>query len=217
MSTPSAKKKPIGQKVSYKVADRNQKEAAGEEAASKRLREETEQERELLVSLNAAQGTKTSSELLATGRGMAIKQAVVQCIITLIKSQGHISGDTLIYASFWILYAGFGYLCFTPRKFNTHRRTLPDLKWIVPRLLIFIVQGTLVVAVVTARSFTSFDRDEHAERDVISRIADRVPLMLLNMVQAIVLCIPVYFALGAVIRVQIEALWLALKMSDSPV
>ena len=64
MSTPSAKKKPVGQKVSYKVADRNQKEAAGDEAASKRLREETEQEQELLVSLNTAQGTKTSSELL---------------------------------------------------------------------------------------------------------------------------------------------------------
>lgn len=206
----------MGRNVSYTVADGSQKDATHDDAADKRLREETNKEREMLVALNTAQGTKTSAELLATGRSMAIKQAVVQCIITFVKSGGHISGDTLINATFWILYAGFGYLMFTPRRANTLRRTLPDLRAIVPKLLIFIVQGTLVVAVVTARSFTEYDRDEHVERDVMSRIANRAPFMLINVLQAIVLCIPVYYALAAVIRVQIEALWLALKMSDSP-
>jgi len=152
---------------------------------------------------------KGGLDALEGGRGFAWKQALVQCAIVLLKAKGKLDASTLIYVAFWALFSAWGYFMFTPGKPGMAVRVgFPDLKTIIPKLAIYIVTAIILVAVVSARSFTAIDTDPDLKDAEL--VAKAVPQLVL-VIQVLVLGVPIYYGLIAFVRLQVEAMWLALK------
>lgn len=179
--------------------------------------EEQAREDELIVAFNDGQGAKYSSkEILAKGRKTAAMQAVVQCVLVFIKAGGVVSSETLVHAVFWLAYSAYGYRMFTPVKPRT------GVSAICPQLAVYIVLATVLVSVVTARSFAAIDAEARATAapetdspgELLSAALQSAPAQLGAVVSAAILAMPVYYALVALTRVQTEALWVQLKMNE---
>jgi len=149
-------------------------------------------------------------DALEKGRGFAWKQALVQCAIVLARSKAHLDASTLIHVFFWIVYSAWGYFMFTPNKGGKPvRESFPNLSAIYPKLVIYIVTAIILVAVVSARSFVSIDADPDLKDAGL--VAKAMPQLVL-VLQVCVLGVPIYYGLIGFVRLQGEAVWLALKM-----
>ena len=179
----------------------------------------------LILELNGtehhANQSFTGKALLQMGRQFACLQAVVMSVKTLLRSKTF-TGWTILKVAFWLTYSAYGFFMFTPRA-GLGRSGIGG---IVPKLAIYTILATVLVSVYTARSFAAFDRAaaaialQQADRDMamidaLSSAIAEAPEPLGAVFQAIVLSLPIYCALGAYTRLQVEALWLHVKMDEA--
>ena len=122
-------------------------------------------EDQLLLALRHGLGAKHGGmEILASGRRKAVIQGIVQVLIVIVRSHLQLSGNAIIWGLFWIGYSGFGFFMFTPRKGTPQYRAVPDHSSILPKLAVYIVLASTLIAVTTSRGFSEIDRLQAIER-----------------------------------------------------